>query len=165
MLKKFYVEFNCLLRKFSFSEREVKLYLFRQYCLQFYGAELWIGNNRCLGAIRQFSIGYHKAIKKLIGVSFHESNHYVCQETRLLTLEHSLNKIKISAALRLMKSPCDFMAKIHNYMCVSSVFYCDVYNILHYKYDLDSLCDNDIDAIMARIQFIQNHEVQMRNTW
>ena len=40
MLKKFYKDFNCILRKFYFTDREVLLYLFKQYCLQFYGAEL-----------------------------------------------------------------------------------------------------------------------------
>ena len=40
---KFYAEFNSILRKFSFVERNVKLFLFKQYCLQFYGVELWFG--------------------------------------------------------------------------------------------------------------------------
>ena len=63
-----------------------------------------------------------------------------------------------------MENPFDFMTKIRNFLCFSSAFYCDVYNILQNTYELDSLSENDIDAIMARIQFVQNHEVQMRNT-
>ena len=49
-------------------------------------------------------------------------------------------------------------------MCISSIFYSDIYEILRDKYELDSLIENDIDAIMARIHFTQNHEKQMRNT-
>ena len=130
VLRKFYIEFNCLLRKFSLSGKEVLLYLFKQYCLQFYGAELWICSNRCISIFKQFGIGYHKAIKKIIGVSSHESNHYVCQEACLFTFEHHINKIKISTAYRLMKDPCSFFAKIDTFMCFSSAFYSDVNNML-----------------------------------
>ena len=164
VLKKFYKEFNCLLRKFSFTETEVMLYLFKQYCLQFYGVELWIQNNRCVSSLKQFGIGYHKAVKKIIGVSYHESNHFACQEANLLTFEHTINKIKISAAYRLMNNPCDFSAKLHDFMCVSSTLYCDIYKILKDKYELESLMENDIDAIMSRIRFTQNHEKQMRSS-
>ena len=37
---KFYAEFNSILRKFSFTDRKIKLFLFKQYCTQFYGCEL-----------------------------------------------------------------------------------------------------------------------------
>ena len=121
-------------------------------------------SNRCLSTIKQFSIAYHKAIKKIIGVSSHESNHYACQEACLFTFEHYLNKIKISAAYRLMKDPCSFLAKVENYMCCSSAFYFDVDSILRNKYDVEYLIENDIDAIMARVHFTQNHEEQMRST-
>ena len=164
VLRKFYIEFNCLLRKFSHSGKEVLLYLFKHYCLQFYGAELWMRSNRCISTIKQFSIGYHKAIKKLIGVSSHESNHYACQEACLFTFEHQINKIKISTAFRLMKDPCSFLAKIDNYMCFSSAFYSHVNSILQDKYNVESLLGNDIDALMARIHFTQNHEEQLRST-
>ena len=84
--RKFYSEFNSVLRKFSFSAKNFKLYLFKQYCLQFYGSELWFGPFKSLQVMRQFEVGYHKAIKKLLGLSTHESNHYACQEASLLML-------------------------------------------------------------------------------
>ena len=43
-LSKFYTDFNMILRKFSYADKEVKLYLFKQYCLQIYGAEFWLGD-------------------------------------------------------------------------------------------------------------------------
>jgi len=36
-----YARANMLIRKFSNCSRDVKLCLFRAYCTQFYGAELW----------------------------------------------------------------------------------------------------------------------------
>ena len=41
----------------------------------------------------------------------------------------------------------------------------EVSDILKYNYDIDSVFDNDIDAILSRIHFVQNHEQQMRLAW
>ena len=38
----------------------------------------------------------------------------------------------------------------------------EVFNILEKEYGIDSITDNDKDAIISRICFIQNHEKQMR---
>ena len=47
-------------------------------------------------------------------------------------------------------------------MVLSSVMICDVNCILKRNYGIDALFNNDIDAIMSRIQYVQNHEDQMR---
>ena len=56
---RFYSEFNQVLRKFSDLNKNVKLFLFKQYCLQIYGAELWFGGNACKSSLKQFAVGYH----------------------------------------------------------------------------------------------------------
>ena len=162
---KFYKEFNCLLRKFHFVSKDILLFLFKQYCLQFYGSELWINNNNSAGSFKQFKIGYHKAIKKILKVSTHESNHFVCQEAGLYTFDHYINKQKILAGLRFMYNPCDFIKKTNAFLTVSSFFYRDIYNLISNIYGLESLLHNDRDAIMSRIAFIQNHESQSRVSW
>ena len=43
---KFYSDFNCLLQKFHFADSVIKIFLFKEFCLQFYGSELWCGNDR-----------------------------------------------------------------------------------------------------------------------
>ena len=50
-------------------------------------------------------------------------------------------------------------------MNISSVMINEVLNILKDTYDVESLFDNDFDGILSRIQFIQNHEQQMRLAW
>ena len=162
---KFYQEFNSILRNFNFADIQVKLYLFSQYCLQLYGAELWFENTHSKGNLDNFAIGYHKAIKKLIGVSYKESTHYACQEARLYTFEHFINKIKILYVRRLMVNPCEFLRRVNPFLSVSSVLYREVDDLLQHKYDIDSLLDNDKDAIVARLGYIQNHEPQMRTSW
>ena len=69
-LNKFYIDINMILRKFNYADREVKLYLFKQYCLQIYGAEFWLRDQagRASAILRQFGVSYHKAIKKLLHI-------------------------------------------------------------------------------------------------
>ena len=159
---KFYSEFNQILRKFSSVNENIKLYLFKQYCLQMYGADLWFGDKRCKVALKQFAIGYHKAIKKLIGVSYHESNHYACQQAHLLTFEHFLNSLKIQFMFRLNMSPCLFIEKAMKYLRVSSVFFKEVAEVSANKYQIDDLLENDRQAVVSRVSYVQNHESQMR---
>ena len=162
---RFYQEFNAIIRKFSFANISVKLFLFSQYCLQFYGTELWFFNKQSKSNLKQFSIGYHKAIKKIQGLSYHESNHYACQEAKLYTFEHLVNKVKILFIMRLIRNPCYFVKNLLSFLTVSSVLYEEVCDLLWRKYDIDSLEDNDKAAIIARIAYIQNHESQLRVAW
>ena len=162
---KFYREFNCLLRKFHFVDKEVFLYLFNAYCLQFYGGVMWIKCSGSKGVLRDFAIGYHKAIKKILHLSYHESNHYACQEASLYTFKHHVNKIKITAGLGIIQRPCSFIKKLNSYIQISSVLFREIYSILQNIYGIDSLLENDIDAIISRISFVQNHEEQLRVQW
>ena len=162
---KFYSEFNFLLRHFNFADSYVKLFLFKQYCLQIYGSELWFRNDRSLSGLKQFAVGYHKAIKKILGLSYHESNHYSCQEANMLVFSHYINKIKIMTALRLFLHPCEYFKKIFTFLSVSSEFLADVQDTLSEIYNIDSCFENDRDAILARIMFVQNHEKQLREKW
>ena len=163
--RKFFIEFNSILRKFSICEAKVKLFLFKQYCLQFYGGELWFGSDKAKVVFKQFEVGYHKAVKKLLNLSMHESNHYACQESNLLTFKHLLNKMKIDAAVRFMLKPCNFIKNLAHFLKISSVMIKEVTGVLNNTYDIDSLFDNDTDAILSRIRFVQNSEQQMRLAW
>ena len=115
--------------------------------------------------MKQFGIGYHKAVKKIIGVSYHESNHYVCQEAQVFTFGHHVNRCKIMAAIRLFKRPCKFLESIMGYFVLSSFFLKHIYLILNEEYGIESLLCNDVDAIISRICLIQNSEPQMRTQW
>ena len=43
---RFYNVFNMILRKFYTTKLDVFLLLFKSYCIQFYGCELWCGTYR-----------------------------------------------------------------------------------------------------------------------
>ena len=159
---KFYSNFNSLLRKFHIADTRVKLFLFRQFCLQFYGIEMWIQNHKAANAIKQFEIGYHKAIKKLLGFSYHESNHYSCQEASLLTFQHLINKVKFNSTIRLFINPCAYVAKLKDYLGVSSVLLREIREIFLNIYNIEAIFEQDRDAVMSRILYVQNHEQPMR---
>ena len=162
---KFYSDFNCLLRKFSFADTKTKVFLFKQFCLQLYGCELWFNCKKSLKELKEFAVGYHKAIKKILGLSYHESNHFACQEAQLLTFENLLNKIKIMAAFRMLSLPCNFVSKTKSFLQISSCFLKETCDILADKYEIDSLLDNDRDAIFSRIIYVQCREKPLRLTW
>ena len=128
-----------------------------------YGCELWFGGASSAHSLKQFAAGYHKAIKKILKLSYHESNHYACQEAQFFTFQHLVNKYKIMSAIRILTNPCNFIYKLMDYFVVSSTFLWEVYDILKAFYDIDSLIFNDRDAIIARVCFVQNHEKQMRD--
>ena len=104
-------------------------------------------NKQSKSSLKQFSVGYHKAIKKIQGLSYHESNHYACQEAKLYTFEHLVNKIKILFITKLIRNSCNFVSNLLSYLTVSSVSYKEVCDLLWQKYDIDSLEDNDKAAI------------------
>ena len=161
---KFYGDFNSLLRKFYFADIKVKLFLFKQYCTQFYGSNMWFYSKGSISSLKQFGVGYHKGIKKVLGLSYHESNHYACQEASLLTFEHLLNKIRIDTIMRFFGAPCDFIEKISYILEISSEFLRETSDIFLNKYSIGSILENDRDAIVSRIWYVQNHEAQMRES-
>ena len=163
-LRKFYRVFNVILRKFNFADTRVKLYLFEQCCLQIYGSDLWFCSKGSVNNLKQFGIAYHKAIKKILCLSSHESNHFACEVAQLMTFEHFLNKNLIFFAYRMLEKPFNFIRKVKN--CFkNSCLLTEVYRILSNKYDIESLLENDKDAIKSRISYVQNHEPQMRDGW
>ena len=122
--------------------------------MQFYGVELWFGPVKSTKVIKQFEIGYHKTIKKLLNLSSHESNHFACQEANLFIFSHLVNKMKIDATLRVFRKPCIFFQTLGHFINISSVMVREVHDILKFVYEIDSLLDNDYDAIMSRIWFV-----------
>ena len=73
--------------------------------------------------------------------------------------------MKICAVRRFILKPCDFIRNLLNFMLISSVMVSDVRHFMKSMYDIDSVFDNDGDALISRILFVQKHEEQMRVSW
>ena len=80
----------------------------------------------------------------------------------MLTFQHLINKSIILSAIRLILVPCHFISRVMSFFMTSSVVINQAYEIIRNVYDIDSLVDNDRDAIMSRICYVQRSERQMR---
>ena len=154
---RFYNTFNCLLRRFNSLNPNIFMHIFKSYCIQFYGTELWFNNFRCITALRQFGVGFHKSLKKIFKIPYYESNHMVCEALNMVTFEHQLDIIKMKFTFKLFTKRPIFILKNYNYFLTNSMLLKDVTNFMFYKYDVIDFLDNDISALIARIFYVHNH--------
>ena len=98
----------------------------------------------------------------MLGISYRESNHFACERANMLMFYYLLNKNKIYFIKNLSKRPCILIEKLMTFLDISSKFIQEAYEILKTKYQIESIKENDKDAILVRIFYIQNHETQMR---
>lgn len=161
--KSFFNTFNSLIRKFRSLDPECFLVIFKSFCLQIYGADLWFRIRSCSQIIKQFGIGFHKSIKKIFKISTRESNHYICNATGLMTFQHYLNYKLIGTAERLFyRNPCNFIEKNIYYFAHNSYMISSVLTLLREMYGVVELEGNDMDAIKSRIFYVQAHEDSLR---
>ena len=146
---RFYNTFNTILRKFYFVNTNIFLFLFKTYCLQFYGASLWCGVSGSKTVLKQFSVGFHKAIKKILKVPWRASNHVVCQMVDLVTLPHIINMQKLKFVYRCFNSPSrfNFLSKNFVYLSFNSEFLREMDFIMTNEYNVILFLDNDLDAL------------------
>ena len=104
---------------------------------------MWYNLKNCNTLINQFSIGYHKAIKKLFNVPKRSSNHIICQAAGLLNFNHLINYTKILFINRIFNNPCNFIAKSNDFLMKHSFLKNHVDEILFNIYNIDDLFIND----------------------
>lgn len=122
---------------------------------------MWLSSANCSQILKQFSIGYHKAIKKIFNFSNRESNHNICKLADLFVFDHFLNSLKISTFHRLMLNPCKFVHK-NMISFKRGKFFRTIDDILKNNYGIRNVLENDIDALKSRILFVQNLEDPLR---
>ena len=158
----FYKQFYSFFRKFHFLDTHVLLFFFKTYCSSLYGAELWYDKFGCSQQLKHFSVGYHKAVKKVWGVSTRQSNHEICNISNLLTFEHFINLKSILFFYQLCITKSDCMMPHKHYFQKYSHILRKTEALLKTKYDVLSLLNNDIEAIESRIRFVSDREDRLR---
>ena len=58
------------LRKFGTFPLDLKIFLFKTYCLSMFGSDLWSDLKGCSQALKSLKICFHKGVKKNAGNSF-----------------------------------------------------------------------------------------------
>ena len=84
---------------------------------------------------------------------------------RLSIFGHLLNKMKLFLVMRLFNFPCPYIQKNLNFLKASSVLLNEVRDTFIDKYDVELLFEQDRDAVLSRIMYVQNHETPMREGW
>ena len=87
-----YSRTNVLIRKFGKCSRDVKLCLYRAYCMQFYGAGLWKSYN--VTVMKRFEAAYVKCVKMFFGFARLDSVTAMFYELGLPTFKTILHNAK-----------------------------------------------------------------------
>ena len=147
-----------LLKNFCFTDPDILFFLFNSYCTSFYGSELWTMKSGCNTILKEFSIAYHAILKKILKIPKYFSNHYTCLKLNTLCFDHLMN-FKCARFLHWLKnsrSLCFYRHKL-NFLNFSYFrYYVD--NVWRNKYDVENVLENDLDALLYRIIFVQIRE-------
>ena len=151
-----------LLMKFYSVDSDILYSLFNSFCASFYGSELWV-NFPIHRNFRQISVSYHNEIKKILGLPKFYSNHFMCSIFNAFTFEHFLNfrRTKFMFWLRRCSSPCFYLHK--SYFTRHSYFVQKVDNVWQCKYGATDFLDNDLQALISRILYVQQREQSSMN--
>ena len=156
--KAFLGQFYSMYRKFNDIQLDLKTFLFNSYCTSFYGFELWNSRSGSATEYHNLEVTYHKTIKKMLRVSYRESNHYVCSITGLPIFRHFHNNRLISFFFSIARSKSPCITPLKNYLLTESVMSENVDLIFEKVYSVTNVLANDLDALKSRILFVQNNE-------
>lgn len=147
-----------LLRQFHSVDFEIKLKLFDSFCKPLYGLDIWFDRKYVKTLLKQLGVSYHLGLKKLSGYPRYFSNHYVCEQLNCSTFEHFLNLRNLKAFRRLSEASSKCMVMFQTYL--SKLSYCrfSIDELFRDCYQIDDIFNNDFDAIVSRIGYVQAHE-------
>ena len=147
-----------LLRKFYYTDPNVQFFLFNSYCTSFYGCELWTWKKNCSFILKELSVCYHAVLKKILKIPKYSSNHFTCLTLNTLCFDHLLNfrQARFLHWLKNTKSPCFYR---HRFYFLENSFYKEhVCKLWRLKYDVENVLQNDVDALLSRILYVQRRE-------
>ena len=146
--------FWSLRRSFPMVDSDVFLFLFMSYCQPLYGLTIWnLTTILRTGSFRAFEIGYSNIIKSIFHFSKYESTHFVFNAHKILTIQNYIIYHQVKYFRRIITNPQGIF-----YM-IPSIKNCYISEAL------ENLCEDrfsvnlwtdDLDAIHARIHFVQD---------
>jgi hypothetical protein len=156
LLKQFY----SITRRFNFAEKDVLVYLFKSHCTSLFGSEHWIKRDTCKKDFDTLGVTFHKCLKRILNKRITANNHDTCEEARINTFKHFVNKKIICHATNLFKSKSPCFIPLKNYFIQSSIFRNDIIKLFFEEYQIDNVFNNDIDAVLSRIDFVEAREIR-----
>ena len=142
------------LRKFASYPIDLKIFLFRTYCLSMFGSDLWCDLKGCSQAMNALKISFHKGVKKVLGLPFRSSNHEACIAANMLTFDHFRNNKMFNYGFLIKNSKSLSLRPLRGYLMRKSVLMKYIQNVAGSVYNIDNLFDNDRDAVQSRILYV-----------
>ena len=158
----FLSQFYGMFRKFSYSDINILTFLFQAYCTSFYGSELWYNRKGCLSELKAIGVTYHKCLKRLAKIPYYVSNHVTCELLNLPIFIHFINKKMLNYFFNLINSESPCLKDFKTYFKSKSHIYYYTSIILQEVYNVNNFLENDLDALKARILYVQTHEYIQR---
>lgn len=109
---KLYIQGNTILRKFYMCTVDVKLTLFRSFCMPMYGAHLWW--NYTKSTINRLYISYHNIFKMFLGFSKFESTSLLCTVFNMQSCAAVIRNLIYKFMIRLEKSTNSLITCVMN---------------------------------------------------
>jgi hypothetical protein len=156
--KSFLRQFYAVIRKFSFVDRNMIIFLLKSYCFSFYGAPLWGDAKYSCQNLKSLAVSYHNAVKKVVNVPKRSSSHDACDEANLLTFKHLLNMMIFGFMFSLLNTSSICALRFKEYFRYHSKIAKDAQYIAVKEYDMFDLFENDFEAVLSRIAFVQQRE-------
>ena len=142
------------LRKFASYPIDLKIFLFRTYCLSMFGSELWCDLKGCSQAINALKISFHKGVKKVLGLPFRSSNHEACIAANMLTFDHFRNNKMFNYGFLIKNSKSLSLRPLRGYLMRKSVLMKYIENVAESVYNINNIFNNDRDALQSRILYV-----------
>ena len=86
------------------------------------------------------------------------SNHAICEEAELLLFKHLINTKILTFAFNLFNNTSKCFNRFRSFYIFDSFLFKNVRKIFHAEYSIQNVFNNDIDAVKARILFVQKNE-------
>ena len=151
-------QFNSMYHKFNYLKKDMLKFLFGAYCSSFYGAENWFEILNKERSIRKIGIAYHNAIKRICGLMKWDNNHTACDNLGLPIFKHFLMKKILIYFLSVCHSKSASLGSLRHYFKNQSFFVRMLTLRFEQLYQVNDFMNNDVDALLARIDFVQRTE-------
>ena len=152
-------QFNSMYRRFNFLNIAVLSFLFTAFCSSFYACELWYNEITINSRFNKISIMYHKAIKRISGLTPWDSNHEASEIAGIPLFKHflALKILKFLFSTQIKTTGC-LIANLKLYIKYSSNISKSVSVLFDKIYNVNNIFNNDLSALISRIFYVQRNE-------
>ena len=119
---------------------------------------MWIDQVINDNKIREISIVYHKAVKKLAGLAPWDSNHEACNTVGVNIFKHLMVKRMLNYFKDLVKTENKIFSTLRYFIACFSKTRRSLEYLLRNWYNVENFMTNDYAAIKARIDFVERNE-------